>query len=239
MVVKARQPFGKDVLYDFLRNERFNWRRLLLLMAARAVSFIDGLTGRDRQKVLIIDDSVIERPRSKKVELLSRVYDHANGKFVRGFRMLTVAWSDGASFLPLDFAMLSSQKEKNCFQGMTKEMSKKSCGYRRRRESMVKATDLLEPIVKRILSHGIRAGYILMDSWFGMSAIISRLHKRLPVVCMVKNTPKIHYGFAGMRLPLRAIYGLVCKRPGKAKLLANTIVTLNDGLPAKLVFVRN
>ena len=239
MVIKARQPFGKDVLYDFLRSEKFNWRRLLLLLAARAVSFIDGLTGRNRQKVLIIDDSVIERPRSKKVELLSRVYDHANGRFVRGFRMLTIGWSDGVSFLPLDFAMLSSQKEKNCFQGITKEISKKSCGYIRRKESLAKSTDLLEPMVRRVLSQGIRARYILMDSWFGMPSIISRLHKHLPVICMVKNTPKIHYGFAGMRLPLKAIYGLVSKKPGKAKLLASTLVTLNDGLPAKLVFVRN
>ena len=239
MVIKARQPFGKDVLYDFLRSERFNWRRLLLQLAARAVSFIDGLTGRNRQKVLIIDDSVIERPRSKKVELLSKVYDHANGKFVKGFRMLTVGWSDGVSFLPMDFVMLSSQKKSNRFQDITKEISKKSCGYIRRKESLAKSTDLLEPMVKRILSQGIRAGYILMDSWFGMPSIISRLHKHLPVICMVKNTPKIHYGFCGMHLPLKAIYGLVCKKPGKAKLLASTLVTLNDSLPAKLVFVRN
>lgn len=239
MVLKARQPFGKDVVYDFLRSERFNWRRLLLLLAARAISFVDNLTGRDRQDVLIIDDSVIERPRSKKVELLSRVYDHANGKFVKGFRMLTVGWSDGVSFLPLDFAILSSQKEKNRFQGITKEMSKRSCGYKRRQESLTKSTDLLEPMVKRILSQGIKAGHILMDSWFGMPAIISRLNQYLPVICMVKNTPRIHYGFAGMRLPLKAIYGLVCKRPGKARLLASTLVTLNNDLLAKLVFVRN
>ncbi len=31
-------------------------------------------------------------------------------------------------------------------------------------------------------------------------------------------------GFAGMRLPLKAIYGFVCKQLGKAKLLANTIL---------------
>jgi len=56
---------------------------------------------------------------------------------------------------------------------------------------------------------------------------------------MVKNTSKIHCGFAGMRLPLRAIYGLVSKKPGKAKVLASALMTLNDSLPAKLVFVRN
>ena len=239
MVLKARQPFGKDVVYDFLRSERFNWRRLLLLLTAKAVSFIDGLTGKARQKVLIIDDSVIKRPRSKKVELLSKVYDHSNGRFVRGFRMLTVGWSDGSSFLPLDFAMLFSQKEQNRFQGITKEISKKSCGYRRRKEALTKSTDLLESMIKRILSSGIKAGYILMEGWYGMPVIISKLHKYLPVICMVKNTSKIHYNFAGMRLPLRAIYRVVRKRPGKAKLLASTLVTLDAGFPAKLLFVRN
>ena len=209
------------------------------MLTAKAISFIDGLTGKARQKVLIIDDSVIKRPRYKKVELLSRVYDHSNGRFVRGFRMLTVGWSDGVSFLPLDFAMLSSQKEQNRFQGITKKISKKSCGYRRRQEALTKSTDLLESMIKRILSSGIKAGYILMDSWYGMPVIISKLHKYLPVICMVKNTSKIHYGFAGMQLPLRAIYRVVRKRPGKAKLLASTLVTLDDGLPAKLVFVRN
>ncbi len=39
MVLKARQPFGKDILYDFLGSEKFNWRRLLLLLAAIVVSF--------------------------------------------------------------------------------------------------------------------------------------------------------------------------------------------------------
>ncbi len=228
MVIKAQQSFGKDVLYDFIRNERFNWRRMLLLLCARAVSFIDSLTGKDRQKVIIIDDSVYERSRSKKVELLSRVYDHASGRFVKGFRMVTIGWSDGSSFLPLDFVMLSSQKEKNRFHCITKEISKKSCGYNRRQESLKKSTDLLEPMIKRILSNGIKANYILMDSWYGMPRIICRLHKHLPVICMVKNTPKIHYGFAGMKLPLIAIYRLIRKRPGRAKLLASTVVTLTQ-----------
>jgi len=94
-------------------------------------------------------------------------------------------------------------------------------------------------MVKRALSQDIRAGYIVMDSWFGMPSIISSLYNHLPVICLVKNTPKIHYAFCGLHLPLKVIYGLVSKRPGKARLLANVLVTLNDGLPAKVVFVRN
>ena len=55
-------------------------------------------------KVLIIDDSSYDRSRSKLVELLCRVYDHSTGRYLKGFRMLTVCWSDGVSCLPLDFA---------------------------------------------------------------------------------------------------------------------------------------
>ena len=40
--------------------------------------------------VLIIDDSMFERNRSKKVELLAKVYDHAKHKYRFGFRMLTL-----------------------------------------------------------------------------------------------------------------------------------------------------
>lgn len=239
IVLKARQPFGKDVVYDFLRCERFNWRRFLLLISAKVAALVDSLTSSDRQQVLIIDDSTLRRPRSKKVELLSRVYDHSEGKFIKGFRMLTLGWSDGISFLPLDFALLSSRKDKNRLQDSTKEMDKRSCGYKRRVEAQTKSTDLLEPMVRRALSHGIRAKYLLMDSWFAMPSIISKLHPHLPVICMVKNTPKIHYGFAGIHLPLKAIYNLLRKRPGKAKILTSTVVTLNDGLSAKLVFIRD
>ena len=32
---------------------------------------------------------------SKKVELLSRVFDHTGKKYLKGFRMLTLGWSDG------------------------------------------------------------------------------------------------------------------------------------------------
>lgn len=32
-----------------------------------------------------------------------------------------------------------------------------------------------------------------MDSWFGMPTIISALRSLLPVICMVKRTPKVLY----------------------------------------------
>jgi len=51
-----------------------------------------------KNKVLIIDDSLYRRARSKTVELLARVHDHVSMKYVLGFRMLTLGWSDGNSY---------------------------------------------------------------------------------------------------------------------------------------------
>ena len=48
----------------------------------------------ERESVLIIDDSTDDRSRSTMVELLSRVKDHITDRFIRGFRMLTLCWSD-------------------------------------------------------------------------------------------------------------------------------------------------
>lgn len=71
------------------------------------------MTSKERIRVFIIDDSTYDRSRSKNLELLAKVKDHTTGKFVRGFRMLTLGWSDGHSFVPVDFALLSSAKPEN------------------------------------------------------------------------------------------------------------------------------
>jgi len=57
----------------------------------------------------VIDDSFFSRTRSKAVELLCWVKDHADGnKNKKGFRMLTLGWTDGNSFVPVAFNLLSS-----------------------------------------------------------------------------------------------------------------------------------
>jgi hypothetical protein len=103
--------------------------------------------------------------------------------------MLTLGWSDGNTFLGLDFALLSSTKGKNRYQNITKDLDKRTCGYIRRREAATKSTELLEPMVARAISMGIRAGYILMDSWFSFPSVISSLRKHLDLFRSSKVKP--------------------------------------------------
>jgi hypothetical protein len=67
---------GKDVYYRFLNHPRFHWRRFYQMLAQKVVSWLGSLTSSKRVRVLIVDDSTMSRNRSKKVELLARVYDH-------------------------------------------------------------------------------------------------------------------------------------------------------------------
>jgi hypothetical protein len=117
-------------------------------------------------------------------------------------------------------------------------MDKRCCAWQRRKEAAIKATENLEAVVKRTLS-GVQANYLLMDSWFTMPVTVTALSEYVDVIGMVKKTPSINCGHNGHHMDLMAIYWKLKKRPGRARILANTIVTLKNGPWAKLVFVRD
>ncbi|MFH1984564.1 MAG: transposase [Pseudomonadota bacterium] len=239
IVLNQNQPFGKDAAYELLKGVRHNWRKLVLSLARRIFMVFNRLTDDDRESVFIIDDSIYDRSRSKKVELLSPVYDHSTGKYIKGFRMLTLCWSDGASCLPVDFALLSSSDEQKRLCQTIKSVDRRCCAHQRRAEATVKATDHLGDMVKRALKAGLTARYLLMDSWFTMPATVTSLAGLVPVIGMVKKIRTVHYRFQGQNMDLMAIYRRLKKRRGRAKILASTVVTLSSGLPCKLVFVRD
>jgi len=239
IVLNEQLGFQKDVAYDLLENPCYNWRRFLLRLAVKIVTVLDLLTSEEREKVLVVDDSDYDRGRSKTVELLARIFDHNTRKYLKGFKLLTLGWSDGATFLPLDFVLRSSANTANRIQGIRKALDKRTCGYKRRQEAMTKSTDLLEDMVKRVQALGIGADYILMDSWFCFASLVAKLSLHLPVICMVKDLTSNFYRYQNVSVRLGELYRLVKKRPGKAKIKASVIVLMENGPLVKIVFVRN
>jgi hypothetical protein len=144
---KANVPAKEDTVYRFLKNPTFNWRKFLILLSAFLIKTkLLPLTSNDRERVLILDDSTYDRNRSKAVELLARVHDHTTGTFMKGFRMLTLGWSDGNTFMPLAFSLLSSDKKSNRYNEASEKIDKRTVGYRRRKEAM---KNLLKPCFTR------------------------------------------------------------------------------------------
>ncbi|NMM54745.1 transposase [Paenibacillus aquistagni] len=83
---------GKDVIYRFLNHPGFAWRAFLHSLSLTVVWQFASLTSAKRVKVFIIDDSIIQRNRSKKAELLARVFDHTTGRLTKGYTLLALGW---------------------------------------------------------------------------------------------------------------------------------------------------
>ena len=237
---------AKDTVYRFLNSVHTNWRRLLLLLSFRVISQeLEPLTGAANMKVLIADDTLYRRNRSKHVELLSRVFDHIDHRYYRGFRMLTLGGSDGISFLPVSCALLASSKEKHRLVPLRTDLDRRTNGAKCRREGIRKATDVLVEMVAEAIASGVQVKHLLFDSWFAYPAIMRNLlAKGMHTLCMLKVTEKIFYRYQGEDLHLAAIYRKIRKRRGRAKILASVMVEIgkNDKgvpVPAKIVFVRD
>jgi len=229
---------GKDAVYRFLNHSGFAWRRFLSSLSSDTVQRVEILTSVTRTSVFIVDDSMFERNRSKAVELLARFKDHATGAYYKGFRMLTLGWSDGHSFLPLDFALLSSVKAG--LTGIHPGIDKRSCGYKRRKESLLAAPHLVSELLDRAIASGVAAAYVLMDSWFTHAPLIQRIVDRgLHVIGMVKNDNK-RYLVHGQRVDLKGLYRAALRVDGKHRNLLRQIHTeLVPGIPVVVVFVRH
>ena len=239
IVLNEQLGFQKDVAYDLLENPRYNWRRFLLKLAMKIIAVLELLTSEEREKVLVVDDSDYDRARSKKVELLAKIFDHNSGKYLKGFKLLTLGWGDGVTFMPLDFVLRSSANAANRIQGIMKDLDKRTCGYKRRQEAMTKSTEALVVMVKRVMALGIRADYLLMDSWFCFASLVGKLSAHLPVICMAKDMTSNFYRYEDAPLRLGKLYQRLRKRPGKAKILASIVVPMVNGPLVKIVFVRN
>jgi hypothetical protein len=103
----------KDTFYRFLHQTSGSWRKLLFLLSTKVVTEALLPFSHLARYTWVVDDSPYERPRSSKVEGLSRFYDHSQGRFSRGFRMLTLGLTDGATFIPFAFSLLSSHQKEN------------------------------------------------------------------------------------------------------------------------------
>ncbi len=85
---------------------------------------------------------------------------------------------------------------------MSSGIDQRTCGYRRRCEAVTKSTEQLVPMVKRALGLGVRAKYVLMDSWFSMPSVIAGLRQHIHLICMRKAPPKWLYEYQDRKLRL-------------------------------------
>lgn len=244
--------FCQDTAYRLKNAAYLNWMKLTTMVCAKIITkTIQPSISTERRTAFVFDDTVCERNRSRKVELLARIYDHAKHKSVRGFQMLTLGWTDGAIFLPINNVMVSTANEKMRINEAAQKKSH-SLGAKRRKLAQTEKPKLIPIMLKQAMDAGIKADYVLFDSWFMSAELLHTIiGMGLNVVCMAKRD-KRHYLFEGEALTCKEIYEKCRKRPGKSKYLLSVETKIPYKLltkkgqkaeiieiPVKLVFVRN
>lgn len=237
-----KESFSKNTVYRFLNSTKTNWLRFTSILASKIVNEdIKSLTSDEREDVFIIDDSLFNRSSCKKTELASRVFDHTDMKHKKGYRLLSLGWSDGNTFIPVNSTLLASNKESNIL-GPVHKYDKRSVAGKRRKLATTKATHAMLTLIDAAINAGLSAKYVLFDRWFANPAqILDIKYRNMDVIAMLKKSSKIKYEYDGQKLNIKQIYSRNKKRRGRSKYLLSVDVMIGkeNTIVAKIVYVRN
>jgi hypothetical protein len=156
--------------------------------------------------------------------------------------MLTLGWSDGSTFLPINSILLSSENKRNRVNE-AESLDKRTTGYKRRQLSMTKGTHAMIELLKSAKAAKIPAKYVLFDSWFSSPSTLHAVKElNYDVIGMVKKTPKMFFRYKSEDMSLPTIYSRNKKRRGRSRYLLSVMVDVvkdDKVIPAKVVYVRN
>ena len=236
-----RESFSKNTFYRFLNSPKTNWMRFTTLLSKKVADTVEPLTDADRVNAFVIDDSLFERTSCKKTELGSRVFDHVSMKYRKGYRLMTLGWTDGNTFLPVNSCLLASSKKTNLI-GPVCRHDGRSLAAKRRNLAQSKGTDVMIELLKTAQAAGHHADYVLFDTWFSSPAqLIAVKELGLDSIAMIKKSSRIYYEYEGKQLSINKIFGICKKRRGRSKYLlsVNVMVGKDHKIPARIVCVRN
>ena len=236
-----KETFSKNTFYRFLNGKRTNWLRFTTLLSKAVADTIEPLTDKSRVNAFVVDDSLFERTSCKKTELGSRVFDHTSMRYTKGYRLMTLGWTDGNTFLPVNGCLLASSKASNLI-GPQEHFDGRSLAAQRRKLAQMKGTDAMLELIKTAQNAGYTADYVLFDSWFSNPAqLIAIKGLGLDSIAMIKKSSRIRYEYDGQQLSINKIFGICKKRRGRSKYLlsVNVMVGKDQKIPAKIVCVRN
>ena len=199
-----RESFSKNTFYRFLNNPKINWLRFTTLLSKKVADTVEPLTSDDRVNAFVVDDSLFERTICKKTELGSRVFDHVSMKYRKGYRLMTLGWTDGNTFLPVNSSLLASSKESNLI-GPIVDFDGRSLAARRRKLARMKGTDVMIELLKTAQSAEHKADYVLFDTWFSSPAqLLAVKALGLDSIAMIKKSSRIYWTVKSFRVPQAA-----------------------------------
>jgi SRSO17 transposase len=178
---------GKDVLYDTMNREDLNWRKYHHQIAIKTLQTVKAPS----KKAYVVDDTVAQRF-GKKMPGISSHFDHTTGRHMMGQQVLTLGLSCEEGFIPLDNELFISQTKAIELHDQFED-GRSTTAKRYRTAQQCTKPQMVNAMIKRAISTGILADYLLADAWFGTKAMIRLTQETslVPVLRMKKN--KMNY----------------------------------------------
>lgn len=244
-----RESFSKNTVYRFLDNAHMNWHTFLLRLSHTVIRHLVGLTeDKDNRYALIVDDSPLAK-RGKAMELVSKYFNHVTMGYEYGYRVLTLAWTDGCTTVPILYSLLASSYDEKVKGKIRKDIDGRSLAGRIRKLARTSMNDLTVKYACTAVKAGIPASIITFDSWFAVPHTISRLMKQtgLTVIARLKSNSKQYYEYDGKMMNIKTIYSICKKRRGKAawklsvkvNLLVKEKNKITERIAVKIVYLPN
>jgi len=226
----------KDVFYRFINSTSANWLKFIRLLSASIIARLKSFFS-DCFPVLIVDDTIHKRDRSKKVELLTRVRDHNDGRYYKGFRCLTLCFQIASTIIPMDFRILSSVLEKTRINGPRTDLDKRSNAYKLRQYATSSAFEMVYDMLRK---HMGMARHVLFDSWFSKPVMFKTLlGMGFHGIGMLKAEKGRLFRYKGKIHNLDSLFAFAKPFIHRDQGYATLGVELGDGTPVSITFVQD
>ncbi|MCT7612424.1 transposase [Aliarcobacter butzleri] len=200
----SNDSYKKDVYYRLLKDNRYNWRKLLLLTSVKLICKLHKLQKTTDTKVLIIDDTV-EIKRGKFIEgSCKNLWSNKEHRTVKGLNIVSLNYSDCYTDMMLDFSI---NYNKNQIINVNENyFHHKSNAYKRRVEGNDGKNILALHMIQRVLKSGIYVDYLLVDSWYAKPNFINEVKENgIDVIARLSKSNRI-WQFTGKYNTLESLY---------------------------------
>ena len=151
-----------DKVTRFLGSESFDaktlWKRVKPLV--RKYEQDDG--------VLVVDDTIVEKPYTDESELVCWHYDHSKGRSVKGINLVNVMYEVGGVRLPVNYAVV----EKDCWVWDEKK------GKEVRKSSVTK-NEQVRQMLKACAQNNVKLRTIIADTWYSAAETMTFIAEKL------------------------------------------------------------
>lgn len=232
---------GKDTFYRF-KARTYRWRSMLYKVIGEISNQLQFDQAPQKDTYFIVDDTPIPK-RGKLMENVSYIYDHSKGRSILGFCIVSLGLFTGSGYYPLDFSYWVSKRHHQKSPIVDPSDSRSISGQMSHEALHYTKLDLALRMIQRAVSQGLKAGYVLFDSWYAWPAFImavGKIKKGLQVICRLKDS-KVLYEYKGKKYRLSALYQKVKKDLSKSKrtgLFLKKVQVTMSGKPVIIVFVK-